>query len=229
VHAIYRTLKASSLQISPGRTSRITAGTFSQVLRSLKVVEGRDYLDALPTAESLFSAAALGANSAVGLGYPADLASLEFVNASLKIEGVILPSNCARWYGRDILELNEQDSPFCCEPGIGPGSNFSQHLPRFSDFSQDQTYQSWQSRSRCRWAVFAFWRDMSREKQTHLLALCASKLSLVTAVAVCEDRNWASVTTGWFARRRTSRQVRDNFAPTWRQVRPLRLTTILRR
>ena len=60
LHAIYRTLKASSL--SPGRTSRITAGTFSQVLRSLKVVEGRDYLDALPTAESLFSAAALGAN-----------------------------------------------------------------------------------------------------------------------------------------------------------------------
>jgi hypothetical protein len=148
-------------------------------------------LDVLPTAESLFSAAALGANSAWGLGYPGDRASLEFANASLNSEGA-MQLNCVRWYDRDILELNEQDSPFCCELG----SNYFLYHQIRDD--------------RSRWAVFAFWRDMSRNKQNHLIALCASKMSLVTSLAVCEDSNWASETAGWFT-------------PTSRSRRPQRL------
>ena len=148
-------------------------------------------MDVLPTAESLFSAAALGANSAWGLGYPGDRASLEFANASLNSEGA-MQLNCVRWYDRDILELNEQDSPFCCELG----SNYFLYHQIRDD--------------RSRWAVFAFWRDMSRNKQNHLIALCASKMSLVTSLAVCEDSNWASETAGWFT-------------PTLRSRRPQRL------
>ena len=180
MHAIYRILKESSILISPGRTSRITSGTFSEVLRSLKV-EGRDFLDALPTAESLYSASALGAHSAWGLGYPADWDSFELASASLKFEDAIQP-NCARWYDRDILGLNETNSPFCCEPGLS-GKDF---FYRFSD-------------NRSRWAIFAYWKDMSRNRQNHLLSLCASTMSLVASIAVCEDSNWASVTAGWFA------------------------------
>jgi hypothetical protein len=100
--------------------------------------------------------------------------------------------NCVRWYDRDILELNEQDSPFCCELG----SNYFLYHQIRDD--------------RSRWAVFAFWRDMSRNKQNHLIALCASKMSLVTSLAVCEDSNWASETAGWFT-------------PTSRSRRPQRL------
>ena len=168
--AIYAILKQPSLRISLCRESRITAGTFSQILRSLKV-EGKDFMDALPSAESLCSAVAFGANSAWGLGTPADRDSLEIAYAQI---ARALPSSfqlaCARWYDRNILDLNEQSCPFCYNPATNPISNL--------------------------WAVFAFWVGTSRTKQDRLLALCASTSSNVNSLAVCADSNWTSETAG---------------------------------
>ena len=159
---------------------RIPAETCSQVLHSLQIT-GKDFMDAsaVPSTKFLYSALALGTNSALGLGSPpADLMEAAYT----QIERA-LPSSMqgACWFNSDILFLNEQTCPFCYDPGTD-STESTQILKLLEEPS--------------RWAVVAFWVDMSREAQVRLLALCASKLSLVTSLAVCEDCNWASETAG---------------------------------
>ena len=164
----FRILKQPSLRVSLGRESWITAGTYSQVMRSLKA-EGKDFFDALPSAESLCSAVALGANSAWGLGAPSDGGTLALADRAL-LDSVAL--FCLKWWDRAILDLdlNEQTCPFCYNAATNPISS--------------------------QWAVFAFWENTSLTEQTRLLELCSSTASNVTSLAVCGDRNWTSETTG---------------------------------
>ena len=167
---IFRVLKQPSVRSSLGRESQITAGTFSQLMRALKVALGKDFFDAIPSAESLCSAVALGANQVWGLGTPRDMGPWDLVHRAL--------SDCGHagqlfyWCDRDLLDLNEEMCPFCYNPTTNPISN--------------------------KWAVFAFWLNLSLEQQIRLLALCASTSSNVTSLAVCADSNWKSETAGWF-------------------------------
>ena len=166
--------------------SRITSGTISQVLRSLRI-EGKDYLDIVPSAESLFCATALGANSACGLGSlgspaePADWAhhwgAWEVANAEISHAlGLSAQPTFVQWYDRDILDLCETTCPFC-DPAVDP----------FYD-NQNQ------------WAVLAFWEQLPKIKQDHILSLCSSTSSYVTSLAVCKDSNWTSETSGHLAK-----------------------------
>ena len=148
--------------------TRIAPETLSLVLRSLKV-ESRDFMDiALPSANSLFSAIAMGANSACGLGDPESLALAKAVMA----EALPLFSNLAGpcRYDQDTMDLSEETCPFCFNAVANPIWN--------------------------KWAVFAFWKEFSKEKQDHILSLCASNSSNVASLAVCKDRNWISETAG---------------------------------
>lgn len=162
--------------------SRITSGTISQVLRSLRI-EGKDYLDIVPSVESLFCATALGANSACGLGSlgsPADWArhwgAWEVANAEISHAlGLSAQPTHVQWYDRDILDLCEKTSPFC-DPAVDPFYN-----------NQNQ------------WAVLAFWEQLPKIKQDHILSLCSSTSSYVTSLAVCKDSNWTSETVGRLA------------------------------
>jgi hypothetical protein len=171
MQAIFRVLKQPSVRISLGRESQITAGTFSQLMRALKVALGKDFFDALPSAESLCSAVALGANQVWGLGTPRDKGTWDLVHCALSDSG--LSGQSFYWCNRDLLDLNKEMCPFCYNPMTNPISN--------------------------NWAVFAFWLNLPLEQQNHLLALCASTSSNVTSLAVCADSNWKSETAGWWA------------------------------
>ena len=92
IQAIFRVLKQPSLRISLGRESQITAGTFLQLMLALKVALGKDFFYALPSAESLCCAVALGANQAWGLGTPRDMGTWDLVNCSLSQTLVTLDS-----------------------------------------------------------------------------------------------------------------------------------------
>ena len=156
--------------------SRITSGTVSQVLRSL-MVEGKDYLDIVPSMESLFCAAALGANTACGLGYPADWGSWENAKAEIShAVGLSAQLTSVQWYDQEILDLREMTCPFCDLSVI----------PFYNDQNQ--------------WAVLAFWERLPKIKQDHILSLCSSPSSYVTSLAVCKDNNWKSEAAGNLAK-----------------------------
>ena len=170
MQAIFRVLKQPSVRILLGSECQITAGTFSQLMRALKVALGKDFFDALPSAESLCSAVALGANQVWGLGTPRDMGTWDLVHRALSESGH--SSQLFHWCDRDLLDLNEEMCPFCYNQTTNPISN--------------------------NWAVFAFWLNLPLEQQIRLLALCASTSSNVTSLAVCADSNWKSETAGWF-------------------------------
>ena len=172
MQAIFRILKQPSVRISLGRESQITAGTFSPLMLVLKIALGKDFFDALPSAESLCCSVALGANQVWGLGTPRDMGTVtwDLVHRALSESGH--SGQLFYWCDRDLLDLNEEMCPFCYNSTTNPISN--------------------------NWAVFAFWLNLPLEQQIRLLALCASTSSNVTSLAVCADCNWKSETAGWF-------------------------------
>ena len=179
VQMIYNVLNRPSIRPFLGCgpfESRITSGTVSQVLRSL-MVEDKDCLDIVPSMESLFCAAALGANTACGLGYPGDWSSWEVAKAEIsRAVGLSAQLTSVQWYDQEILDLREMTCPFC-DLSVIPFNN-----------NQNQ------------WAVLAFWERLPKIKQDHILSLCSSPSSYVTSLAVCKDSNWTSETSGHLAK-----------------------------
>ena len=188
VQVIYGVLNrlpiSMSLEYGPFE-SRVTPETVLQVLRSLRV-EGKDYFDAVPSLESLFSATVLGANSVCGLGSPEDWGSWELASAGIsRALRFSAQQTSVRWYNRGIEYLSEKTCPFC-NPAV-----------LVDPFCENQN----------KWVVFAFWEQLPKLKQDHILFLCSSTSSTVTSLAVCKDSNWTSETAGHHAKLHSSLRV----------------------
>ena len=183
VQMIYGVLNRPSIRSFLGCgpcESRITSGTISQVLRSLRV-EGKDYLDLVPSVESLFCATALGANTACGLGSPADWGSWEVAKAEVsRAVGLSAQLTSVQWCDQEVLCLREISCPFC-DPAA---------IPAEDPFHNNQN----------QWAVFAFWERLAKIEQDLVLSLCSSPSSYVTSLAVCKDINWTSESAGHLAK-----------------------------
>ena len=144
------------------------------VMRSLKV-KGKHYFDVVPCVESLFSSTVLGANSACGLGSPADWGSWDLADAEISRALPLSAQQASvRWHKDNIQYLSEQTCPFC--------------EPEQAEFPPCKAVK--------KWAVFAFWKLLPKVHQDHVLSLCSSTWSTVTSLAVCMDSNWTSETAG---------------------------------